>query len=674
MSSVSRTRRRSVAVGVAKEERRSIWRVDPDSTWTTVLPVLFIIASLVSLASLPVVVGNHTARMRNEITRMADPARRAANEIQLDLSAELDKVIAFQVTGQTQFRDDYRNLLNQQVRDYEVLRANGPQLGEEVNRNFLALISETQRWHSGVTTGEFLQRQLPSEVFTTRLFERHPSYDRALRAASSLEVAIQSASNERLARIRDAERINMALTITLTLLALISALLVAGLGRQTRLLAREAERRRQEAEREAGEARIAREGAEKEERRAAFLATAVQELTSSLDVDRAVTTLARLFVPNLAEVCAIDLVEPEGGLRRTAVAHRDQSLEDGMREQIGRIFSSVPEALVRVMQEREAKTVGAASGLSGFLSGIDDQRIVMVVPMVSRGETLGVVTAAAPAGQVFTREDLMLATELARHGSLAIDNARLYLESQQALRAREEVLAIVSHDLRNPLSAITLAASLLQTSKSISEEDREQLDIICLSGSRMSRLIEDLLDVTRLEGNKRLPIEPAPLEVEPLLEETYELFKAQAATSSITLQFGTSGKVPKVYADHHRVLQVLSNLIGNAMKFTPSGGMISLRAEAQDDQVLFTIADTGPGIPKKNLQDIFNPYWQAKRAERLGAGLGLPIAKGIVEAHGGELWVESEQGRGTRFFFTLPVARKDASINPERSAESPAHR
>src|SRR5439155_17553562 len=242
--------------------------------------------------------------------------------------------------------DDYRSLLNQQVHDYEVLRGVGPQLGDEVNKNFVTLISETQRWHAGVTNGEFLQRQLPAEVFMTRLFERHPSYDRALRAASSLELAIQSAANDRLARIRDAERINMALTITLTLLALISALLVAGLGRQTRLLAREAERRRQEAEREAGEAKIARETAEKEERRAAFLATAVQELSSSLDVGRSVSTLARMFVPNLAEICAIDLAEPDGTLRRAAVAHRDQGVEDSMRHQLGQTISEVPEALV----------------------------------------------------------------------------------------------------------------------------------------------------------------------------------------------------------------------------------------------------------------------------------------------------------------------------------------
>src|SRR5207244_11383736 len=135
------------------------------------------------------------------------------------------------------------------------------------------------------------------------------------------------------------------------------------------------------------------------------------------------------------------------------------------------------------------------------------------VPVVSRGETLGIVTAAAPAGNVFTRDDLLFAAELARHGSLAIDNARLYAESQQALRAREEVLAIVSHDLRNPLNAITLAASLMQSSQSIASEDREQLEVIDVSAKRMRRLIDDLLDVTRLEGGKRPPIEPAPVEI-----------------------------------------------------------------------------------------------------------------------------------------------------------------
>jgi signal transduction histidine kinase len=292
--------------------------------------------------------------------------------------------------------------------------------------------------------------------------------------------------------------------------------------------------------------------------------------------------------------------------------------------------------------------------------------------LISRGRPLGFVTLSATEGHVFTREDRSLAEELARHGSLAIDNSRLYVDSQQALRAREEVLAIVSHDLRNPLNSVTLAASLLHESKHLSKEDREQLDVLELSARRMKRLIEDLLDVTRLEGGKRLPIEPAPVEIKPLLAETYELFKAQAAEASITLQVRAADGLPPLHADHHRVLQVLSNLVGNALKFTPAGGVITIQTDRYDnDQILFTVTDTGPGIPKENLKDIFNPYWQAKRAERLGAGLGLPIAKGVVESHGGSIWVESTPGRGTKFYFTLPARRKVSSAQP---AESPAHR
>jgi signal transduction histidine kinase len=248
------------------------------------------------------------------------------------------------------------------------------------------------------------------------------------------------------------------------------------------------------------------------------------------------------------------------------------------------------------------------------------------------------------------------------------------MESQQALRAREEVLAIVSHDLRNPLSAITLASSLLQDSDALSPDEREQLDIIDLSAKRMRALIEDLLDVTRLEGGKRLPIEPKPMDPRSLLDETYELFKAQAASRSITLRCSAGEAIPPVHADHNRVLQVLSNLVGNALKFSAAGGMITLQAERRNGDVLFTVGDTGPGIPRENLNDIFNPYWQGKRAERLGAGLGLPIAKGIVEAHGGEIRVESEPGVGTKFLFTLPLAAQpEARVSAEQPAESPAH-
>src|SRR5436190_2114115 len=389
----SGTRVRSRGVAAATPERRSIWRVGSESTWTTVVPVVFIIASLLSLVVLPIVFSSHTARMRQEITRVAEPARRAANEIQMDLSAEVDRLMAFQVTGQSQYRDQYLKRIEAQRRNYDTLRKLGPQLGVDVGARLNDLVKQGSEWHEGVQKGEFIGRVLPAEVFMQRLFEQHLSYERALHASAALETAIQESIDERLSKIRDTERLNVSLTLILAILALTSALLVAGLGRQMRLLASEAMRRRQEAEREAADAKIARAGAERAE-----------------------------------------------------------------------------------LRERQARVIGAAPALVRYLGAEDQPLSTMAVPLVSRGQTLGVITAAAPEGKVFTREDALLTAELARRGSLAIDNARLYEESQQALRAREEVLAIVSHDLRNPLNAITLAVSLMQTS--ISGEEREQLEAL----------------------------------------------------------------------------------------------------------------------------------------------------------------------------------------------------
>ena len=656
-------------------ERRSLWRVGPESTWTTVLPVAFIIVSLLSLVVLPVVVSRQTNQMRREITNLAEPGRRAANQMQMDLSNELDKIIAYQVTGQPQYREAYLALLERQETNRAALAQLAPRLGGDLEAELAMVTSHATAWHDSVQRGELVARQLPAEVWSTRLFEQHPTYEKALLTASSLELALQSGIDDRLRRMREADLWSRWLTIILTLLALTSALLVAGLGRQMRLLAREAMRRRQDAEREAVEARNARAAAEREERRAAFLAAAGQELAASLDHQHTITTLARLIVPNLAELVTIDIAEDDGTLRRAAIAHREAAIEAALASHQGTTRSDVPEPIVRIMQRGEPGLVGASPVLSGFAGAPQAaERSAIVVPLITRGQAFGVVFAVPPDTRPLEEDDVALFGELARHASLAIDNARLYEESQQAVRAREEVLAIVSHDLRNPLNAVTLGASLLQTSATLAEEDREQIETISLSAKRMSRLIADLLDVTRLEGGKRLPIEPAATAVSELLSEAHDLFKAQAAAASISLQIHPSGGLPPVHADRDRIMQVLSNLIGNAFKFTPAGGVVTCRAEAQSSgEVLFSVTDSGPGIPTDNLQDIFSPYWQAKRAERMGAGLGLPIARGIVEAHGGTIWAESEIGVGSRFCFTLPAATT-APADVTRAEESGARR
>lgn len=226
--------------------------------------------------------------------------------------------------------------------------------------------------------------------------------------------------------------------------------------------------------------------------------------------------------------------------------------------------------------------------------------------------------------------------------------------AEAAIRTREEVLAIVSHDLRNPLNTIAMGATALRDFPG--QDTNRYVDMIHRAIQRMNRLIEDLMDIVKLEGGQRLALAPAALELPPLLAEMRESFQAQAQPRHQTVTCESDPEVPPIVADRDRVLQVLSNLVGNALKFTPEGGRVAILARRASGEVLISVADTGPGIPPEDLARIFEPYWQARRTARLGAGLGLTISKGIVEAHGGRIWVESRPGEGTTFTFALPIA------------------
>jgi len=173
----------------------------------------------------------------------------------------------------------------------------------------------------------------------------------------------------------------------------------------------------------------------------------------------------------------------------------------------------------------------------------------------------------------------------------------------------------------------------------------------------MSRLIQDLLDVTRMEAGQ-LAIEQARVRTAQLVSEALEAEKPLASSASLELQLDLSPDLPDVWADRDRLLQIFENLIGNALKFTEPGGRVLVGAAARDDEALFWVADTGVGIAAEDVPHLFDRFWQARKAARHGAGLGLPIVKGIVEAHGGRVWVESTLGRGTTFFFTIPTTAR----------------
>jgi PAS domain S-box-containing protein len=236
---------------------------------------------------------------------------------------------------------------------------------------------------------------------------------------------------------------------------------------------------------------------------------------------------------------------------------------------------------------------------------------------------------------------------------------------RRAVTARDDVLGIVAHDLRNPLSAIMMQASLLERPRPEPERrDQTPRLVIARSAARMQHLIQDLLDVAVVEAGQLLKVECERLSAADLVREAVDTQAQLASASGLELRVGVGTCVRDVWGDRQRLLQVFDNLIANAIKFTPKGGRITVAAADRDKEVVFSVADTGSGIPPESLPNVFDRFWQASsRARRLGAGLGLPITKGIVEAHRGRIWAESLVGRGSTFFFTVPyVPAEDSTV------------
>ncbi|HEX2096469.1 MAG TPA: ATP-binding protein [Solirubrobacterales bacterium] len=227
-------------------------------------------------------------------------------------------------------------------------------------------------------------------------------------------------------------------------------------------------------------------------------------------------------------------------------------------------------------------------------------------------------------------------------------------EAERASRARDEMLAVVAHDLRSPVQTIVAAARMLTDGGEDESRRRQLATVVERSTREMDRLISDLLDVAQIEAGT-LPLERQRVDVRRLVAEALEQIEPQAAVRRIAFEAELDEGLPPVEGDRDRLIQVMSNLLGNALKFTPEGRGVAVRAQAVGGAVQVTIADQGSGIDPEALPHVFDRFWQASRASRAGAGLGLAICKGIVEAHGGRIWADSALGRGTTMSFTLPL-------------------
>lgn len=287
-------------------------------------------------------------------------------------------------------------------------------------------------------------------------------------------------------------------------------------------------------------------------------------------------------------------------------------------------------------------------------------RSYLAVPVVlSDGDVIGGLFFGHPDPGVFTERDERIVMGIASWAAVAVQNARLYEGAQRAARARDEMLAVVSHDLRNPLNVIATSASLILEIPLPEEKKTLQLETIRRTTDRMNRLIQDLLDVTGIEAGK-LSIRPEPESAREIITEACDMMTPLTEERDIAMECALPDESIVIEVDRERVLQVFGNLIGNAIKFTPRGGTIEVGCgEDGEGDVLFWVADEGPGVPEEEVPHLFDRFWRGKQRPESGSGLGLPIARGIIEVHGGRIWVDTEEGEGARFSFTVPRAKDE---------------
>lgn len=428
----------------------------------------------------------------------------------------------------------------------------------------------------------------------------------------------------------------------------------------------------------------ARSEAEAAQRRTALLLEANSVLAASLDFEETLPALARIVVPGFADGCAVELaLEPGAEPRLLALENEDRrkvALGRELRRRLPRA-SPLPRALDVLGTGRTVLVPDLAHELTPLLEGDGEGQAILrelapgsaiLVPMQSRDRVYGTISFVfGESGRSFGRADLEVAELIGRRAAVAVENALLHRTAQTAIRAREKVLAVVSHDLRNPLNVVQLAASNLRRAPIPGEPGaalRRKAESIQGAVLRMERLISDLLDFSGMQGD-RFTIAPAPCAVPEIVAASVEELSELARERGLELAADIAGSLPLVVCDRGRIIQALGNLLSNAVKVTPAGGRVTVRAAAAGDELVLRVEDTGPGIPSQELPRLFEPYWRGESASYHGTGLGLAIAKGIATAHGGRIAAENRASGGCAFTLAIPLTTLAASAGgpPARS-------
>lgn len=420
---------------------------------------------------------------------------------------------------------------------------------------------------------------------------------------------------------------------------------------------------------------------------AIFLAQAGAALGSSLDYAATLRTVAEMAVPRISDWCAVDLVNEDGGIDRLALAHIDPAkveLALSFQEQ----YPEDPESLYSVahvirtgkpviVEQLTDDMLVASARSDAHLRDLRQLNITsfMIVPLVARGRRLGALTfVSADSHRSYTAADLRFAEDVASRAAMAVDNALAYDEARRANRLKDDFLATLSHELRTPLNAILGYARMLRTGMMAGEKQSRALQILERSAAALTQIVEDVLDVSRITSGKiRLNLQMVELPI--VVSDAVATVLPAAEAKGIVLTTSIDPLVGVVRGDADRLQQVVWNLVSNAVKFTPNGGRVEVRANTADNQVQIVVSDSGIGFAPEFASHLFERFRQADSGfarEHGGLGLGLAIARHIVEMHGGTIEAASEgRDKGATFLVTLPLS---GTLQEVSSMGRPVHR
>jgi PAS domain S-box-containing protein len=577
-----------------------------------VIAVAFVAVAVAALAVVPVVMGRQAAEAQRQVTDILGPARLLSARLSLVQAREMSLFQSFLLGGDPTYRSRYLESLNDERRIYEQLQELIGDMDLEIRAHLARLSSVASRWHvghRGVFESEEVRAQILAELGDGQVtFDelQQASFDELQLVAVELERAIQGevdVGRRRSARLRV---LQTRITLGLVILGLGATVAIGAIGWYLRTLTAEGEKRRWEA------VRARREN------------EAVLEATG--DGVLGIDLKGRCISLNRAGSDLLGYKEREltgrdafATLLHTTADGEPRSREDGRIMTVLQRGGSIRSPSMDVIWRKDGTELPVQWSLRPLVDGLE-----------VRG---GVVT--------FTDMTEILEKEKAL---------------RRAVRVREEVVSVVSHDLRNPLGVVKAAAELLLDLPLEEGERNKQARIIRRSAERMGRLIEDLLDISRIEAGA-LVVRPAREDPREVLEEMQDFFRPQTEERGIDLEVDVDPETPPLLVDRDRVAQALLNLLANALAFTPEGGRISLVARpGPEGHVAIDVSDTGPGVSEEAMAYLFDRFWQDSRHERTGSGLGLAIVRGIAEAHGGTADVTSRPHEGATFSLVLPAA------------------